>query len=69
MAGMFIGVIPPETSHRCELPFPRQSLQTYTVWQCDCGKAYRLEAETQFNESFRQWKRYAKADASDGQRR
>jgi hypothetical protein len=42
MSGEYLGVERPYASqHRCECPTPPPS--NWTVWRCECGKAYRAE--------------------------
>jgi hypothetical protein len=44
VSGQFIGVRPPAgPGHSCIFP-QKWTLPNWTVWRCDCGKAYRLEA-------------------------
>jgi hypothetical protein len=66
MSGQFLGVHPPPKKHVCALP-SGTLVPEFTVWRCECGKAYRYEyGGSQYSESWYEWKRYEAEDVFGG---
>lgn len=57
MAGKILGVYKQDLKHLCDYPI-KLFKRTYTVWECDCGKTYRLEWDQNHYDSYRYWEPY-----------
>ena len=60
--GKWLGIDPEYVKHvdYCNTP-PVVFRHTYSVWQCSCGKKYRIEPQyIGFGETIRVWKAYQK---------
>lgn len=65
MTGTFLGRFDPNPpKHKCDIPkgYAESVENRWLVWQCECGKAYRLVPQTQYNENFQQWERFPEQD-------
>lgn len=62
--GVFLGNFPERPEHECILPSGTHKLKVWDVWQCECGRTWRLETTVTSSGSWMTWKRFERLDFS-----